>query len=546
MDPYDQIEDNNSGAGLVSLMICNDLEVETEAKVDIINEFRLNNGVKIEENLLIDKRVETNELKLKNNINNGYVSILSNPLNGITYIIELPSTPPLSNDFLYYDGSKFEWINFVAGTNTYIEIFDNEIEIGSSISNFDKIQDLDQDTRICVEETPDNDKIRFYTNNVRIGEMGVTGFEIGTTNKLVVRNNGSIKPSSLYDNDVENNSLYFNKYHLVFKDDLGCVKNLYKDNPLLNVYLNKTKWCFVDTNEKLWGSSAYSIKNNINYAPVIMSCLSKCSEIAPLSQFTIVQTPGNCNVNDDDDTSDDEDNDDYSYIQYRWNDCSEIEVRKTLNCQNNLYTVKPFFNSECVSENLLSLSGTGWVTLYNKYTGNVVINIENPDLENCPTGIWALSKRDMSINSAIFRISHCPGIAGTQLQVRWLPNSPIEFRKTTNNCNGNYKFRDTLMMTSNKTYNVQLSGTSWSIISSKIPKYRMVSLIAISSNISNSPSIIFAVSKNKAQNSPGQSQLVSSPTPDNKKIEFRWISNSKIEIRKNTSNYDGVYNVVIH
>jgi hypothetical protein len=69
MDPYDQIEDNNSGAGLVSLMICNDLEVETEAKVDIINEFRLNNGVKIEENLLIDKRIETNELKLKNNIN---------------------------------------------------------------------------------------------------------------------------------------------------------------------------------------------------------------------------------------------------------------------------------------------------------------------------------------------------------------------------------------------------------------------------------------------------------------------------------------------
>ncbi len=557
MSVQDEVDDLDSGNAFMATMTSNYLEVELEAKMDILNELNLNRGVKIEENLLIDRRIETDAIRLRNIGNDGYISLIASPSTGTSYALQLPPQGPSNKDFLYWDNSnsRLEWIEFIAGNDITIGISNNQISINSTaiadgvtaIAEGDKIKDSDEDTRICVEENIDEDLIRFYTQGQQIATMGITGFDIGITNQLSIRADGSLKPATICDNDAPENSLYFNKNHLVYKEPSGCVRYLYEDNLLERIVLFKQQWTRMIADEKLWGSSAFAITNDVRYAPVKMCFLSKSSETASLSSFTPVQTPGNCNADDENDETDDEDNDDYSYLQCSWEDCSEIEVRKTLSCHDGNYTVKPFYSTNCENDDAkgVTLTGTSWTTLYEKLEGNVVLNIESE--ENHPTGTFVLSKRDASIDGAIFRPSHSPGFGtGCQLRVRWLANSFIEVRKTTNDYDGFYTFHDTLTMTSTKSYDITLSGTSWSTISSKLPKYRFVPIVAIHSDVTNAPSAVFALSKNKASNAPGKSQLSASPSPDNKRLRIRWLANNKIQIRKNTSNYDGLYSVVIH
>ena len=545
MSEQDIAPDSESGGLYMDTVIGNYIQAEQLLQADTMTELNLNYGIKIEENLIIDKRIETDNLRLRNIGDDGYVSIFASPATGVTYELELPPSGPVNSNFLYYNGNRLEWIDFVAGNEITIGITNDQITISGTPT--DKLADADEDTRICLEETSDEDTIRFYTQDIEIATLSITGFDIGITNKLTIRDDGSIKPAPICDQDTQNNSLYFNKKQLVYKDPSGCVKNLYNDNQLLQIFLTKKNWARIDPGGKLWGSSAYSITNDVRYAPVKMCFLSKCSETSSVSTFTPVQTPGNCNLSDSSDVSDNSDNDDYNYIECIWDDCSEIEARKTIKCHDGSYTTKPFFNSECIfNDSGVLLSGTGWTTLYEKYEGNVVLNIENPTEEDCPTGTWVLSKRDDSVNAGIFRSTHCPGTGNNQLLIRWLPNSPIEFRKTESGCDGVYTFNDVLSLTSNKAFDVQLTGTSWRTISIRLPKYRLVPMVSITSDVIDSPSAIFALSKNKASNSAGKTQLIASPSPNNKKLRIRWLPNSKIQIKKNTSNYDGLYTVVIH
>ena len=161
MSVQDEVDDLDSGNAFMATMTSNYLEVELEAKMDILNELNLNRGVKIEENLLIDRRIETDAIRLRNIGNDGYISLIASPSTGTSYALQLPPQGPSNKDFLYWDNSnsRLEWIEFIAGNDITIGISNNQISINSTaiadgvtaIAEGDKIKDSDEDTRICVE-----------------------------------------------------------------------------------------------------------------------------------------------------------------------------------------------------------------------------------------------------------------------------------------------------------------------------------------------------------------------------------------------------------
>lgn len=546
MSFQNEVDDAESGNALMDTMTCNHLEVELTGKMDILDELNLNYGVKIEDNLVIDKRIETDEIRFRNIANDSFISILAQPPSGITYTLELPPLGPTANDFLYWDGSnnRLEWIEFVEGNDITIGITNNQITIGTS-ANSDKLIDSDEDTRISVEETTDEDTIRFYTQDIQVATMSITGIDLGVTNKITIRDDGTLKPASIDDSETVEDSIYFNNCQLVYKDPYGCIQPLYKDYGRVSLY--GRQWSRVENNSKLFGSNAYSIINDVRYAPVGMCFLSKSSETIAPSKFCSVQTPGNSNLNDIDDSSDDEDNVDYTYVRVDWSDCSEIEMRKTRSTPHNgTYVVRSLLNEDCSVTSGVTLTGTSWTIVDNIMDGNVLFKLEG-DTEEFPTGTWALSKRDQSISEGKFRITHSPGLSpSTQLRVRWLPNSPIEIRKTSTAYDGFYTYFNRLERTTKREYDVSLVGTSWTTVNVKLPKFRMTPVVSITTNVTDGPSAIFTLSKNKKLILPGKSQLAASPAPDNTRLRIRWLSASQIEIRKTTTNYDGIYHVAIH
>lgn len=200
-------------------------------------------------------------------------------------------------------------------------------------------------------------------------------------------------------------------------------------------------------------------------------------------------------------------------------------------------------NGEGFLETQILLVGTSWTSIpITQVFGAYSLSISNNILG--PTATFILSKSTQThITSAIIKISSAPGTDDSVLEIRWLANSVIEIRKTSNNYDGIYTVIDNFEKAVSGT--ITLSGTSYVEIPNTVYEKKSYS-IKITNDISGYPCSIFCVLKN-TKTLYGTSFNVYSPANITlEKITVAWPALSIIKIKKTDNNYDGVYNYYIY
>lgn len=108
----DEAEDK-LGETFSNVLTANYVEAELNLSTDHITELNDGCGIYLEESFFKDYMINTSELRLGNTGNDHYVSLMSDPLLGITYDIVLPFTAPVHDDLLVWDGisGRLKWTN---------------------------------------------------------------------------------------------------------------------------------------------------------------------------------------------------------------------------------------------------------------------------------------------------------------------------------------------------------------------------------------------------------------------------------------------------
>lgn len=111
--PIQDEADNYLGEIISNTLTANYIEAELNLSTDHITELNDGYGIYLEENYFKDYTINTGELRLGNTGNENYVSLLSDPLLGVTYNIILPFTVPTNDDLLIWDGvsGRLKWSN---------------------------------------------------------------------------------------------------------------------------------------------------------------------------------------------------------------------------------------------------------------------------------------------------------------------------------------------------------------------------------------------------------------------------------------------------
>lgn len=200
-------------------------------------------------------------------------------------------------------------------------------------------------------------------------------------------------------------------------------------------------------------------------------------------------------------------------------------------------------NQNGFTENDITLSGTSWVILpFTQVFGAYSLSISNKVLG--PAATFLLAKSTQTRNSSnIIKISSAPGSDFGILEIRWLSNTLVEIRKTTNNYDGVYTVIENFEKASTNT--VSLSGTSYINIPTTVYEKKSYA-IKITNDTSGYPcSIVYMLKNTKTYT--GASFSVFSPANNTlEKLILDWPSQSVIRIHKDGINYDGVYNVYIY
>ena len=236
-----------------------------------------------------------------------------------------------------------------------------------------------------------------------------------------------------------------------------------------------------------------------------------------------------------------------SDINCAWDPYMSLQIIKGYSENDGTYKVN---DSELYKKYNITLTGTNYTNLIPNLIGRgcFVLSIgSGRNNINTPCAIFIICKSSPTLNSvALVRLSSSSGTSNCTLSIKWDINSSPSVNKSNNNHNGSYYVTNNLISTSNKD-TVTLSGTNFSMISTEIFPYftNKSFILSVTGKDEGSPCAIFIFSKNSNLRV-GSSVSTKSPGLNSGEIlSIKWDINSLLYIKKNGSNYDGEYDIVI-
>lgn len=279
-------------------------------------------------------------------------------------------------------------------------------------------------------------------------------------------------------------------------------------------------WSSID--KAVEGGRYYSIVNEVEYGPCGIGFTTK-SEQEEYQHCVCINCPGENGIE----------------LMPRWEPEQELEIRKTSELKNGSYLRRVLTKNKNKS---ITLSGTDYTLAFPETIGNLVMIIEPDHNTNDagPCAVFLMTKSEVTDHASIVRISSSPAVSsGEQLEVRWLPNTGVEVRKTGNNYNGVFDVKPLISMVQESGI-VTLSGSDFENLYKR--KEKVARLIAIKNIVVGGPSAIFSVLKNDKTQQGLIHRLTSCPGSGGEQLELSYDANSKIRIRKTGNGFDGEYN----
>ena len=128
---------------------------------------------------------------------------------------------------------------------------------------------------------------------------------------------------------------------------------------------------------------------------------------------------------------------DSGYLEIRWNANSTVEIRKTTNNHDGVYSlVENFSNS---TNTLINLSGTTYSEIPSNFyeKRSVCVKITN-DVSGYPCSIFYLSKKEKVNHSSKFSVFSPGNTTLEKISIDWNPLELIKIKKSGSNFDGNY------------------------------------------------------------------------------------------------------------
>lgn len=94
-------------------------------------------------------------------------------------------------------------------------------------------------------------------------------------------------------------------------------------------------------------------------------------------------------------------------------------------------------------DNIIQLQGNEWIDIKESvipWCGNFHITVNAFEM-NAPNSQWQIARANNEDQGMITQGVFAPSNADCVLQLRWLPQSLVQIRKTTNQFDGNYKIK---------------------------------------------------------------------------------------------------------
>jgi hypothetical protein len=273
----------------------------------------------------------------------------------------------------------------------------------------------------------------------------------------------------------------------------------------------------------LYGSELNTVVNEVSGGPCGNFFTSKRSSDISAAKVSVTNSPGVGSL---------------ELLNLEWFANEEIELSKNGPNYDGNYSSE-FYNSTFLP---VSLSGVSWIEIFPELVGVFVIKVSN-DISGPVANFLACKNVATQNNGSIIRISQSPSSAGARLRIRWQSNSGIELRKTESDSDGSYNYTNLVSLETNITTLKTLTGTTPVEISKK--HQRLSSIIAVYSNVTNSPCAIFSISKNDRNTSANIARLVSSPGVSTlETLRLLWNANSSLQMYKDGNGYNGEYIIV--
>ena len=230
-----------------------------------------------------------------------------------------------------------------------------------------------------------------------------------------------------------------------------------------------------------------------------------------------------------------------------WDPYMSLQIEKRYPENDGTYKVN---ESELYKKYDIVLTGTNYTDIVSSLTGRgcFVLSIgSGKNNMNTPCVVFIICKSSPTLSSAaIIRLSSSSGNSNCMLNIKWDINSSPSVNKSNNNHNGQYYVTNNLISTTNKD-TITLSGTNFSMISSEIFPYftNKSFILSITGKVEGSPCAVFIFSKNSNLRV-GSSVSTKSPgLSSGEVLSIKWDINSLLYIKKNGSNYDGEYDIII-
>ena len=553
------------GEMFVSEMILNDLEVEQILRVDMMEE--LNDGCNID---------------IKNNI----VAYEDIGISGCLYLsqplINLRNNSGLDNrDIGFFSAYQDTGVTYYTGlvrdaTDKKYKLFDKATNINDLCGEVD----FTGITYADLELGKIDIKFPLSDSSFKVADTVTGDLMVGITGEFRALPVGLPNQILTVDPDSELGVTWAYGLGGNLKSESGSWFNDIPDFQYSRIssnltLINKNKYTRVFRKNK-YGNKTFSVTNELENAP---SALFHTSKSQRDYDGHIVKLTG------------------LSGLKGKWTRRTDIEIAKCREDKDGDYLAIANYDPDCAPENIrdslqytIDLIGTTWTTINSsELRGNYIYHIDN-DLKG-PTGIFYATKSNMNFHASISRVTQSFSDDFNKLELRWLPNSKIQIRKTKSTYDGNYR-----LIPIHEQYITQkiieLTGNNFAN-EIFIDEYeRITTIVSVENIITDGASAIFTISKSHIDHKLHISKIVSqysgegwdkleiigidppsapsnclivnpfeivgvprkcalsnAPSPEN--IELVWNEDELLKIRKNNNAigselYDGLYRVRIY
>jgi hypothetical protein len=279
-------------------------------------------------------------------------------------------------------------------------------------------------------------------------------------------------------------------------------------------------------------------------------------------------------------------------LELVWMSNQQLKIRKTnpfnpgkyrintgvKSITNKSLTVNPLLNQEyidarikelmqeAVSGTRVFLSGTEYVNIGTFQAGSYNLNV-SPLVHNGPSCSVTISKSNLYKGYPnIQKTSSSPGTFGTELDIIWNENSPMQIRKNSEHDDGEYLINSNIVsFTSVPTNNFQSDVASVSFVKNAIDEALQIKfggiklfldtdifydispfaigsyVLSVSPTFSCGTSAVFNISKSSQDSMGNVVRVSSSPGKFQEELELIWYPNSPMRLRKTLSQNPGDY-----